>query len=138
MHEREFEASLERMFRETPAMPDADLFAASVERRIERGWRLRRWGLGAAGVLGGAVAVTQTLGANLSMQLEQASTGSVRAVDAVYRQAVGQANVLSTASAGLGLGDVGLGDMGMTTFWIVSGLIVLLAAGMTSRLFDEI
>lgn len=133
MHEREFEGSLERMFRETPAMPDADLFAANVQGRLDRGWRVRRWGLGAAGVLGGGVAVTQTLGASLTMQLEQASSGSVRAVDAVYRQAVGQADALSTVSTGLGLGDVG-----MTTFWVVSGLIVLLAAGMATRLFDEI
>lgn len=132
MHEREFEASLERMFRETPAMPDAELFAVDVQKRLDRGWALRRWGVGAAGVIGGAVAVSQTLGANLNLRFEQASAGSVRAVDTVYREALGQAQTL-TADSGLAFGDMGLG-----MFWVASGVIVLLAAGLMTRAFDEV
>jgi hypothetical protein len=132
MHEREFEASLERMFREAPVMPDAELFALDVRRRLDRGWALRRWGVGAAGVVGGAVAVTQTLGANLNLRFEQASAGSVRAVDTVYREALGQAQTI-TAGGGLAFGDMGLG-----MFWVASGVIVLLAVGLMTRAFDEV
>lgn len=132
MLEREFEASLERMFRDAPPRPDAELFAARVQKRLNNGWALRRWGVGAAGMIGGAVAITQTLGADLSLRFEQASAGSAKAVDTVYRQAVGQAQTIS-ADSGLAFGDMGLG-----MFWVVSGVIVLLAAALMTRAFDEV
>lgn len=132
MPEREFESSLERMLRDTPTLPDADRFAARVQQRLDRGWALRRWSIGAAGAIGGAVAITQTLGADLTLRFAQASAGSAKAVDTVYRQAVGQAQTI-TADSGLAFGGMSLG-----MFWVASGVIVLLAAGMATRAFDEV
>lgn len=130
MRERDFEADLERMFREAPAMPDADLFAAGVQGRLDRAWALRRWGVAGAGAIGGVVAVTQTLGANLSLRLQDASAGSAEAVDTVYRLA-GEAGAEAFSA-------FPVLDGGPTLFWIVSGLLVLLAAAAGGRVFDEL
>ena len=43
MAELDFERRLERMFAETPELPDAGAFADGIERKLDRGWNLRRW-----------------------------------------------------------------------------------------------
>jgi hypothetical protein len=58
----EFEFALERMFAETPAMPDAPLFAAEVIQRVDRGWTARRALIGVAGVAGGLIGALQIVG----------------------------------------------------------------------------
>lgn len=48
MAELEFERRLERLFAEPPAFSDEKAFAVSVERKLNRGWNIRRWTIGAA------------------------------------------------------------------------------------------
>lgn len=57
--EKVFEARLDRLFAETPAYGDADLFALRVRDRLDRGWSLRGALIGALGVSGGMVGVYQ-------------------------------------------------------------------------------
>jgi hypothetical protein len=71
-----FEFSLERMFAETPARPDADFFAARVLERLDRGWTARRLLIGSMGALGGLVGAYQILGAGALTELQAAATRS--------------------------------------------------------------
>src|SRR3712207_4422875 len=72
MSDPSFEARLERLFAQPPRLPDSEQFAARVEARLEREWSLRRGFIAVAGLAGGAVAVTQTVGSQLT-----ARTGAV-------------------------------------------------------------
>lgn len=62
MAEASFEARLERMFAETPAMRDADLFTLQVIDRLDRGWTARRLLIGVMGAVGGVIGSAQILG----------------------------------------------------------------------------
>ncbi|HUZ13752.1 MAG TPA: hypothetical protein VMU93_13000 [Caulobacteraceae bacterium] len=70
MAEVSFEARLERMFADAPAMADAELFAVRAQDRLERGWNARRVLIGAMGVAGGLVGSAQVLGAGATGHLE--------------------------------------------------------------------
>ena len=122
----EFERALERLFAQAPAAPDSEAFARGVESRLARSWRLRTFGVGLAGVLGGAVAASQILGSGLALQVQQASAHSVQAVDTVYRMTGSSLDALShvTPSAAL--------------FWAVSGLMILAAVIGATRVLDEV
>jgi hypothetical protein len=115
MAERDFETELERMFGQAPSYPDAAQFARRVETRLDRSWRWRTVGLGAAGIVGGLVAASQTLGAGLGLRLEQASTSSTRVADSLYRDFGAQLDMLGDVGSGMGL------------FWMVSGMMILAA-----------
>src|ERR1700679_3818163 len=71
-----FEFSVERMFAETPARQDADICAARVLERLDRGWTARRVLIGGMGALGGLVGAYQVLGADALQQLQLAATKS--------------------------------------------------------------
>jgi len=71
-----FEYDLERMFAETPARPDADIFAARVLERLDRGWTARRLLIGSMGVLGGLIGAYQVLGAGALTELQTAAARS--------------------------------------------------------------
>ena len=66
MSDLSFEARLERLFAQPPRVEDPERFAARVDARLDREWSLRRGFIGAAGLLGGAIAVTQTVGAEMT------------------------------------------------------------------------
>jgi len=74
--EMSFEYDLERMFAETPARPDADLFAARVLEKLDRGWTARRLLIGSMGVLGGLIGAYQILGASAMQDLQAAAARS--------------------------------------------------------------
>ncbi|GAD58446.1 hypothetical protein [Brevundimonas abyssalis] len=73
----EFDPFIERLFRETPPMSDSADFARGVEKRLASGSRMRTVVIGAAGLIGGVVAVRETLGSNLSFNAgsEPTTTG---------------------------------------------------------------
>ncbi|HEX8570736.1 MAG TPA: hypothetical protein VF699_12565 [Caulobacteraceae bacterium] len=77
MSDASFEGRLERLFAQPPRVQDPEAFAARVEARLDREWSLRRGFIGAAGAIGGVIAVTQTLGGELYGRLAQA-IGPVR------------------------------------------------------------
>lgn len=65
MSDFEFESRLERMFAQPPAVSDPGKFTAAVEQKLERGGRLRNLLIGSAGVVGGVVAASQTIGSGM-------------------------------------------------------------------------
>ncbi len=82
MAELEFERRLERLFAEPPAFSDEKAFAMSVERKLNRGWNIRRWTIGAAGLAGGVIGASQLIMSNFVHQVESASEGSTRLLQA--------------------------------------------------------
>ena len=70
MAEASFEARLERMFGEAPAMRDADLFTFRVLDRVDRGWTTRRLLIGAMGLAGGLIGAVQLVGSGIGGQLQ--------------------------------------------------------------------
>jgi hypothetical protein len=126
MAEASFEFRLERMFAEAPAAPDADLFAAMVMGRLDRGWTTRRFLIGGMGVVGGVIGAVQVVGG-----------GTFSNAIAM----VGHANQLLTqalASAmppGLPAADLGLETQ---VIWVAGALAAVAAGFGLARLFREI
>jgi hypothetical protein len=135
----EFDPFVERMFSRTPAMPDAALFTAQVEQRLQKGSRLRFLALSLAGVTGGAVAVRETM----TVEFDVGTRDGV-----VARDALGQGiqsasvNLQSTVQSGLeqaGLANVELGSMSsMQLFWIAAAALIAVAAAGVMKLSQEV
>ncbi len=133
----EFDPEIERLFARAPQMSDAALFTAQVEQRLQKGSRVRVLALGLAGVIGGAVAVRETMTVNLT-----ASDGVVAG------NALGQGirsvsfNTQSAVQTGLdqlGVANLELGSMGgMQMFWIVAGALIAVAAAGVMKLSQDV
>ncbi len=126
----EFDPFIERLYARTPPMPDADIFTAGVARRMARGSGVRTAVLSLAGMIGGVVAVRETLGSNLIINAGDVAESGVRAADTGLSSvsAQGQAAVMS------GLEQIGATPLleagvmgGMTLFWAVAAGVVALA-----------
>lgn len=131
MSSDEFDPLIERLFARTPQMPDAALFAANVEAKLASGTRLRTVALSVAGLIGGCIAVRESL--HMSFNLAAGETPQAS-------QALGHQIQTASADAGgaiqglldqFGLANVSLGSMGgMQLFWLATaGLVALAAAG---------
>jgi hypothetical protein len=120
-----FEFALERMFAETPGRPDADIFAARVLEKLDRGWTARRLLIGSMGALGGLVGAYQILGAGALQQLQAAATRSNDFAQHLTPDVGGVAT-----PAGLVLGGDGI---------LMAAALALVAAGFwLARLMREI
>ncbi|MDP2764153.1 MAG: hypothetical protein Q8O54_04870 [Brevundimonas sp.] len=132
----EFDPEIERLFARSPQLPDAALFTAQVEQRLQKGSHVRFLALGLAGVIGGVVAVRETLSVNLT-----AGDGVV-AGDALG-QGIRSAsfNTQSAVQTGLdqlGLANLELGSMGgMQMFWIAAGALIAVAAAGVMKLSQD-
>ena len=134
----EFDPQIERLFGRAPQLPDAALFTAQVEQRLQKGSRVRVFALGLAGVIGGVVAVRETMNANIGL----GSGDGVIAGDALGQGIRSTSlSVQSTVQGGLdqfGLGSLELGSMGgMQMFWIAAGALIALAAAGVMKLSQE-
>lgn len=129
MAETSFEYRLQRLFNETPAFEDAAEFTTRVEGRLDRGWTARRLAIGVAGLVGGGVAVAQTLGSDLFGRLElagQASAGIAgRGVGGLFQSASALSPMLQVVPIG---GEV---------LWLVAGLGALAIALLATRLMEQ-
>ena len=76
MAEASFEGRLERMFAETPAMRDADLFTLQVVDKLDRGWTARRLLIGVMGAAGGVIGSAQILGSGVIGHIQALSAQS--------------------------------------------------------------
>ncbi len=76
MADRTFEMQLDRLFAESPAFADADLFALRVEERLDRGWTFRQFVIGGLGIAGGLIGGAQILGSGLLQRLGAATAQS--------------------------------------------------------------
>jgi hypothetical protein len=133
----EFDPEIERLFARTPHMSDAALFTAQVEQRLQKGSSLRFAALSIAALIGGAVAVRETL------RVDIGPSDGVIAGDALGQglrsmSASGQ-GALQTSLDSMGLASLDLAAMGgMQTFWIVAGAMIALAAAGIVRLSQEV
>ena len=134
----EFDPAIERLFARTPHMADNALFVADVEAKLASGSRIRTLALTLAGLIGGVVAVRESMNLNLSFAAGDAP---------VVARVVG--NGLQTASANtqgaiqstldqFGLANLSLGSMGgMQLFWITAGALIALATAGVMKLSQE-
>lgn len=132
----EFDPAIERLFARAPSLPDAPLFTAEVEQRLQRGSRLRFLILGLASVLGLGVAAREVLTVRLS-----AEPGESAALVGHGLQAA-SVNAQSALQGGLdrfGLGSMDLAPVGgMQLFWLAAaGLIAAASVGLF-RLSQEV
>ena len=126
MADLEFERRLERLFAQSPAFPDDAAFASRVEARLDQGWTLRRWLIGAAGVAGGVVGASQLIMSNFIHRVEDLSTGSSKAIEAGVSQ----------LRPGVSL--LGLVSTDWIIIWIASGLAVVAMGFVLTRVIEEI
>lgn len=126
MAELDFERRLERLFAEAPAFSDEKAFADSVERKLDRGWTMRRWLIGAAGLVGGIVGASQLIMSNFMGELETASAGSSRILQASMAEWAPRLDILSALPAG------------SSVVWLASGLAVLALGFVLTRVIEEI
>ncbi len=135
----EFDPYIERLFARTPPMPDAPLFTAQVEQRLQKGSRIRFLALSLAGLIGGAVAVRETM----QVDIQFGARDGVVAGDALG-QGIQSAslNIQDTIQTGLeqvGLANLELGSMGgMQLFWIAAGALIAVAAAGVMKLSQEV
>ena len=124
MSDFEFEARLERMFSQPPPVTDPGVFAAQVQARLERGWALRRVVIGAAGLLGGAVAASQAFGSGVLARLGEAELPVKSLIAEVRREPL---------LSGEGLGALsGSGEV----VWIAAAMLALTVGIAATRLSD--
>jgi hypothetical protein len=124
MAEASFEFALERLFADAPAMRDADLFAAEVMSRLDRGWTARRVLIGGMGAVGGVIGAAQVIGTDAFGRLHDVGAHAT----AVLNQAIVQA-------LPAGAGPVGV-DLQMV---VMVGALAIVAAGFgLARLVREI
>lgn len=126
MAELEFERMLERMFAETPSFSDSAAFATAVEARLDRGWVMRRWMIGTAGVVGGVFGTSQLLVSNLIGRVEDASDGSAKLFSSGIAQIKPSLNVLALMQSDTLL------------VWVAGGLAVVALGFVLTRVIEEI
>lgn len=124
MAELDFERRLERLFAEAPELPDAAAFAQRIEHKLDRGWNLRRWLIGAAGLAGGVIGASQLFMSNLFERVETAEQ-SARLVGQGLARVTPSTDMVSALSGGYGL-------------WVATALAVIGMGFVLSRLIEEI
>jgi hypothetical protein len=133
----EFDPDIERLFARAPQMPDAALFTAQVEQKLQKGSRVRFLALGLAGLVGGVVAVREVVTVNLG-----AGEGVV-AGDAlgqgIRSASLNTQGVIQSGLDQFGLANLELGSMGgMQMFWIAAAALIAVAAAGVMRLSQDI
>lgn len=132
----EFDPFVERLFSRAPQMADAELFAVEVEAKLESRNRFRSVALAVAGLIGGAVAVRETVTLNLDaagsmLTGRSLSNGAQTVISAA------QSDIQSSLDQ-MGLAGLSLGSMGaMQLFWITAGALVALMAAGAVKLSQE-
>jgi hypothetical protein len=133
----EFDPDIERLFARSPQMPDSALFLAQVEQKLQKGSQVRFLALSLAGVIGGVVAVRETMSVSLTAgdgvvagnTLGQGIRGVLLSSEGMIQSGLDQ----------LGLASLELGSMGgMQLFWIAAGALIAVAAAGVTRLTQDL
>ena len=122
----EFERQLDRMFADAPVFPDAVLFAAEVDARLQRSQAVRRSVMGLAGGAGAAVGVAQLMASNFGMRLGDASAAAIRGIE-------GGLALLGQDASRLAAGGAAPPEI----TWLVVGLATLAIAFTATRFADR-
>jgi hypothetical protein len=120
-----FERRLERLFSDAPHASDAEAFAARVERRLDRGWAVRRLLIGSAGLAGGMIGVSQLIMSDFLHRVGVASEDGAQIVGAGWKQVAPGANLL----ASLPFSAEGV--------WVAVALAVVAMGFAVSRMIEE-
>ena len=126
MADLDFETRLERMFAQPPAFVDADAFARRVESRLDRSWTVRRWAIGAAGLVGGVVATGQVVGSNLSERMQGFGAEAMADLTAGARGFAPELKALS------------LLPVGTEVLWMGAALAIMALALVATRMLEEL
>lgn len=138
MSSDEFDPYIERLFARSPQMPDATLFAAEVEAKLASGSRIRTLALSVAGLVGGCIAVRESLHLNFNLGNSQAAEGSQSLSFGVQTATADVSSALQGLMEQAGLADIGLGSMaGMQLFWMATAAVVALAAAAVVKLSEQ-
>jgi hypothetical protein len=135
----EFDPEIERLFARTPSMPDASLFTTQIEARLAGGARMRGVVLTAAGLVGGVVAVRETMNLRINLGSSDAAVTQTGLGLGVQEAAGGvQASVQGVLDQ-LGLAHLEFGSVGgMQLFWIAAAALIAVAAAGAMKLSQEI
>lgn len=125
MAEPDFEAQLTRLYNEPPAFPDAELFAAQVAAKLDRGWALRRILIGGAGIAAGVIAAAQLITTRFSADLQALSRDGTRDLNADIGVALDKLNQVVSTPASL------------EALWLAAGLALLALGFAVTRAMEE-
>ena len=135
----EFDPFVERMFARTPPMPDAALFNASLNARLARGGRARALVLGVAGLVGGLVAVRETVNLKLNLGGAPADAAGSSVVQGLQTATGTAQSSVQSSLDHLGLANLEWGSMGgMQLFWIAAAALIAVAAAGAMKLSQDI
>jgi hypothetical protein len=124
MAEPDFERRLERLYADVPAFPDDDAFVDRVSRRLDRGWTTRRWLIGAAGLVGGLIGVSQLLFSGVFHRLESAGS-SARTLSSGLTQTAPAQWISTLPSGGV-------------VVWIAVAVAIVMIGFVLTRVIEEI
>lgn len=135
----EFDPFVERLFARTPAMSDAPLFTAKVEQRLQKGSRVRFLALSLAGLIGGAVAVRETMQVDIELGSREGVVAGDALGEGIQSASLNVQGMVQSGLDQLGLANMELGSMGgMQIFWIAAGALIALAAAGVMKLSQEV
>ena len=135
----EFDPEIERLFARTPPMADAALFTAQIEARLAGGARMRAVVLTAAGLVGGVVAVRETVNLKLNLGGSDAAVTQSGLGQGMQAAAGGVQTSIQGVLDQLGLAHLEFGSMGgMQLFWIAAGALIAVAAAGAMKLSQEV
>lgn len=135
----EFDPMIERMFARTPQMADATLFAVDVETKLQSSTRMRTLALSLAGVIGGIIAVRESMNVDLHLTESQAPIAGRVIGQGIQSASLDVQSAVASGLSQMGLADMTLGSMGgMQLFWIAAGALIALAAAGVMRLSQEV
>jgi hypothetical protein len=135
----EFDPFVERQFARTPAMPDASLFTARVEQRLQQGSRVRFLALSLAGLIGGAVAVRETMQVDIDLGAREGVVAGDALGQGIQSASLNVQGVIQSALEQVGLANLELGSLGgMQLFWIAAAALIAVAAAGVMKLSQEV
>ncbi|HYD27080.1 hypothetical protein [Brevundimonas sp.] len=135
----EFDPFVERLFARTPAMPDAPLFTAGVEQRLQKGSRVRFLALSLAGLIGGAVAVRETMQVDIDLGAGDGVVAGDALGQGIQSASLNVQGMIQATLDQVGLANLELGSMGgMQLFWIAAGALIVVAAAGVMKLSQEV
>ncbi|MCS6625004.1 hypothetical protein N0B44_18985 [Roseibacterium beibuensis] len=135
----EFDPFVERLFARTPTMPDAPLFTARIEQRLQKGSRVRFLALSLAGLIGGAVAVRETMAVDIELGAPEGVVAGDALGQGIQTASLNVQGTVQSALEQVGLANLELGSMGgMQLFWIAAAALIAVAAAGVMKLSQEV
>jgi len=135
----EFDPDIERLFARAPNMPDAALFTARLEQKLQKGSRVRFLALTLAGLIGGVVAVRETMSVSLDMGSRDSVVAGAALGNGIQSASLNTQAAVQSGLDQLGLAHLELGSMGgMQLFWIATGALIAVAAAGVMKLSQDV